>query len=110
MISMTTDSERRFAIRFPIERQVRYSVRGSRTPVEGVGTTVNMSSGGVLFTTGQQLRQGSPMVLEVKWPVLLNESMPLKLVTHGRVVWAEESRAALRIDNWEFRTQGQSAA
>jgi hypothetical protein len=74
----------------------------------GVGTTVNISSGGVLFTTDQQLRKGCSLMLEVKWPVLLDDTQPLKLVTRGAIVWSEDGVAAMRIENWEFHTQSMN--
>ena len=65
-----------------------------------------MSSGGVLFTTEQVLESGKPVVLEINWPVLLDESRPLKLVARGRIIWSDGAMAAMRIDGHEFRTQG----
>lgn len=76
----------------------------------GSGITVNMSSGGVLFTTGTPLRAGTPVTLEIKWPVLLDEVRPIKLVTNGTIVWCEGTRAAMHIQNWEFRTQNPAQA
>ena len=106
MLGMESDVERRSSRRYPIERQVQYKARGSRPALTGSGTTVNMSSGGILFTTDQDLPAGTALTLEVGWPVLLGSSMPLKLVTRGTVVWCEQSRAALRFRNYEFRTRG----
>ena len=63
-----------------------------------------MSSGGVLFTTDQLLRKGCAVTLEIKWPVLLDDARPLKLVTRGDIVWCGEGRAAMHIQKWEFHT------
>src|SRR5260370_39275220 len=53
--------ERRVSNRLPIERDLRYKVLGSRKHVKQVGSgkTLNMSSGGVLFTNGCGLSQGA---------------------------------------------------
>lgn len=68
--------------------------------------TVNMSSNGVMFRAQQGLLVGKPIVVEINWPVLLNESRPLKLVARGRVIWSEALLAAMQIEGWEFRTLG----
>jgi hypothetical protein len=47
-------------------------------------------------------------MLEVKWPVLLDDTQPLKLVTRGAIVWSEDGVAAMRIENWEFHTQNMN--
>jgi hypothetical protein len=52
--------DRRAADRFPIEREVRYKVLNRKNADEvGLGKTVNMSSGGVLFTTDQYFAAGT---------------------------------------------------
>ena len=105
IVSMSTAEERRASQRFPIERQVRFTVRGVQPALAGTGSTVNMSSGGVLFTTDQRLRKGSPVMLEIKWPVLLDDEQPLKLVTRGTIVWCGGGKAAMHIQKWDFHTQ-----
>ena len=85
--------------------EVHYSVRDTQTGMVGTGTTVNLSSHGVLFITDQPLSAGSPLTLEVKWPVLLDNAKALKLVTRGTVVWCDTLRAAVEFDNWEFHTR-----
>ena len=73
--SQTDIPERRSADRFPIEREVRYKVlskRGVGEPEEGVGTTINISSNGVLFTTDQALIPGKRLELSISWPAELD--------------------------------------
>jgi hypothetical protein len=102
---MEKEAERRINRRYPIEHQVRYSVPDPRLELAGTGTTVNMSSRGALFTTDRPLSAGIPLTLEVKWPVLLDDTQPLKLVTKGKVVWCDSSQAAVEFNNWEFHTR-----
>ena len=99
--------ERRAAIRFAIGQEVLYKVLDHRTatPESGVGKTLDISSGGVLFETEQQLRTGKRVELSVNWPVLLEGGCPLKFVAVGRVVRAEETWAAMHIEQYEFRTR-----
>ena len=102
---METEAERRLTRRYPVAQEVLYSVRDARSGLAGKGTTVNMSSRGILFTTDQFLPAGSPLTLEVKWPVLLDNAKALKLVTRGKVVWCDSSRAAVEFHDWEFHTR-----
>ncbi|MCP5118928.1 MAG: PilZ domain-containing protein [bacterium] len=99
--------ERRGSSRFPIERAVRFKVMSRRTEAEpGRGHTVNMSSNGVLFTTDQELTPGRRVELSISWPAQLNGTCPLKLVAKGRVVRTEPGKAAIEIQQHEFRTLG----
>ncbi len=101
-------SERRGADRFPIQRDVRYKVLSRRTAdLAGIGQTVNMSSSGILFSTDEDLQAGRQLEVSVAWPAQLNNTTPLKLVARGRVVRAEDGKAALEIQHYEFRTQGK---
>lgn len=105
----TTD-DRRTSNRLPIEREVRYKVLGGKKTVKqtGMGKTLNMSSGGVLFTTESALPEGERVELAVSWPVQLNDTLPLKLVAMGRLVRAEDSQAAISIERYEFKTRGSN--
>jgi hypothetical protein len=91
-------------------REVRYKVLGRKRSVEKVGSgkTLNISGGGVLFTTESTLVEGELVVLAVSWPALLNGVLPLKLVAQGRVVRTEEKRAAIAIERYEYQTCGSS--
>jgi hypothetical protein len=103
-------NDRRHSDRFPIQREVKYRVVSKRGGAEaGEGTTVNISSSGVLFTSGQVLVPGRRMELSISWPAQLNNKCALKLVARGRVVRFEEGRAAVEIQQYEFRTQSSSA-
>jgi len=102
---------RRNTDRFPIERELRYKVINKRGGEEsGEGKTLNISSGGVFFTTEHLLVPGRRLEISISWPALLNDKCALRLVAHGRVVRFEEGRAALEIQHYEFRTQAASAA
>jgi hypothetical protein len=104
-----TVSERRGSSRFPIERAILYKALGRKTDVEpGHGQTVNMSSTGVLFTTDQELTPGRRVELTISWPAQLDDTCPLKMVAKGRIVRAEHGRAALEIQQYEFRTLGST--
>lgn len=106
MVLQAETAERRSAVRFPIEQEVRYKIFNRNTIEVGSGKTVNMSSNGVLFTTERTLGPGERVELSVNWPAQLDNRCPLKLVTTGRVVRTNGAIAAIAIERYEFRTQG----
>ena len=98
--------ERRGTSRFPLREDVRYRVVQSKhQKVSGSGTTLNIGSGGILFTTEEKLPVGRMVELSVNWPARLDGTCPLQFVATGRVVRSEVNRAAVRIERYEFRTR-----
>jgi hypothetical protein len=99
--------ERRVGSFFPIEQDVRYKILYGRHITETrLGRTWKISSTAVWFTTETMLPVGLPVELSMRWPVLLNDSCPLKLVIYGCVLGSTDNGAALGIERYEFRTQG----
>lgn len=104
------DRERRNKRRFQIEQEVKYKMLyGQRIAETGTGRTMNISSGGVWFSTESMLTSGMPVELSMSWPVLLNDSCPMKLMIYGCVVRSNERGAAVAIERYEFRTSGSRA-
>jgi c-di-GMP-binding flagellar brake protein YcgR len=100
------ERERRSKLRFHIEQEVRYKVLcGQRNGEMMTGKTANISSGGVWIATGAALSTGTPLEISITWPVLLNDSCPMKLVIYGCVVRSNEGGVAAAIERYEFRTQ-----
>ena len=103
------DRERRMKRRFQIEQEVRYKMLyGQRIAETGTGRSLNISSGGVWFSTETMLTAGMPVELSMNWPVLLNDSCPMKLMIYGCVIRSTERGAAVAIERYEFRTQGRA--
>jgi hypothetical protein len=98
-------AERRGTSRFPLHEEVRYKMLHGKVVTTGAGKTLNIGSGGVLFTTEQRLPLGRLIELSVNWPARLDGICPLKFVATGRVVRSEEDQAAVRIERYEFRTR-----
>jgi hypothetical protein len=99
--------DRRGTSRYPVREEVKYRVIQARdSTTVGTGTTLNIGSGGILFTTEEKLPMGRMVELAVNWPARLGGTCPLKFVATGRVVRSEENRAAVRIERYEFRTRG----
>src|SRR5689334_23996706 len=102
-ISQDRRSKRRYPIELPVQYKImkNYLVMGT-----GTGNSIDLSSGGIAFTTTSPLKVGSYLELSISWPVLLNQSCPLKLVASGRIVRTSETCTAISLDRYEFRTSG----
>ena len=98
--------ERRGTKRFPVCEDVRYRVvqlRGAKAG--GCGTTLNIGSGGILFTTQEKLPPGRIVELSVNWPARLDGICPLQFVATGTVIRSDTESAAVRIERYEFKTR-----
>lgn len=94
--------KKRFGIVLPLTYKV---VKGKGC--DGSGTTINISSTGVRFTTEAPLVAGLQVELSLPWPALLNDTVPMKLVIEATVIRASATDAAAKIRSYEFRTQRQ---
>jgi hypothetical protein len=100
---------RRADKRYEIRLDLRWKlVRRRRVLESGIGHTVDLSSGGILFEAGRQLPVGFHVELSVSWPVLLESSAPLQLVILGKIVRCRDGRTAVIMAQHEFRTVGQA--
>jgi len=98
--------ERRATDRFPIESELRYKLIEARRMAEtGLGRTLNMSSGGILFTSGASIPVGRRVEVSVDWPARLNGNCGLQLVALGKVVRSDAVTAAVRIEKYDFHTR-----
>jgi hypothetical protein len=97
--------ERRSSIRFPIQFRIRYQTVGRGRLISGVGQTVNISSGGLLVTSENDLSARSRLEVSIEWPPLLDGSVRLQMVIIGRVVRSEGSTFAVAFVRHELRTK-----
>jgi len=103
----TTD--RRETSRFPVREEVRYRVLHAKgSPASGIGKTLDIGSGGILFTTEEKLPMGRLVEVAVNWPVRLDGDCPLQFVVVGKVVRSEATKAAVQITRYEFKTRGNN--
>lgn len=102
--------DRRLTSRFPLQQEVRYRlVQSKAMAAKGVGQTVDISSGGVLFTTSDRLPTGRMVEIAMNWPARLNGTCALQFVARGRVIRSDGKTAVVRIQRYEFRTRGASS-
>ena len=103
-------SDRRGSNRFPLREEVRFrTLRAKSRNLQGTGKTIDMSSGGVFFTTERELPHGWLIELSVNWPARLGGVCPLQFVAVGRVIRSDGASAAVRIERYEFKTRKATA-
>ena len=105
--SNRTIIERRSKARYPVQLTVRYRTVGRVQHVNGVGQTLNMSSGGLLVSAQHDISTGLRLEVNVEWPLLLNGTVPIQLVAHGKVVRSGSSMFAISFAQYQFRTMGR---
>jgi len=100
--------ERRGKKRFPIHRELRYkSLKDGAIIANGSGQTINLGSGGLAFSVSQDLEPETYVELSISWPVLLDDSCPMRLIVFGRVLRCQDGKCACSVDKYEFRTQSR---
>ena len=100
-------ADRRRRRRYSLSLAVRWKLLWRAKPVEsGVGRTLDLSSGGVLFETDQELPVGMKVEVYVSWPVLLDTATAIQLVVAGNIVRSEQNQVAVQFTQHEFRTCG----
>jgi hypothetical protein len=102
--------DRRHDRRYELDLPTRWKlIRRRRVLETGVGRTLDLSSGGILFDAGRPLLTGYNVELSIAWPVLLQGTASLQLVVSGRIVRVDGTRIAIRTAQHEFRTTGVHA-
>lgn len=108
---VTRTRDRRTGRRYEVSLKLRWKVsRRKRLLEAGTGTTVDLSSRGVLFEPDRQMPTDGCVELAISWPVLLNNSLPMLLIVFGRIVRLSGGRVAIQILQHEFRTAGSAAS
>lgn len=100
-------ADRRDCRRYDMDLNLHYKVmQHYQVCQSGTGKTINFSGGGLAFEGGEGLKPGAAIELAIAWPVMLNSNCPLKLVVIGKVVRSTAGMTAVRMEHYEFRTQG----
>jgi hypothetical protein len=102
-------ADRRNKQRFALQREVRYKMAEDGVVVSaGNGQTIDIGSGGVAFSCEGRLLPGAFVELSISWPVLLDETCPMRLIVFGRVLRSQNGQAVCSVDKYEFRTQAKA--
>jgi hypothetical protein len=97
-------AERRLKFRYPMDLGVRFRYYSGGSRLYGAGLAVNISSGGVLVASQQQVAEGAVVEMSIEWPCVLHGRIPLQLVVVGHVLRRGPSHFAATFDRHEFRT------
>ena len=98
-------SGRRYSIALPLHWKL---YRRKRLRDMGTGTTVDLSSGGILFEIDHEPLATGSMELAIPWPARPTDLPSLHLVVIGGVVRVSGTRVALRIRRYGFSTAALS--
>jgi PilZ domain len=96
--------ERRLKSRYALDLTVRFRASAPGSSVSGEGLAVNLSSGGVLVASRNQIAVGSLVEMSIAWPLLLDGRTPLQLIAVGRVLRRGARHFAATFERHEFRT------
>jgi hypothetical protein len=84
------------------EKEVAFGVR--------IGVTINISSGGVAFTSDTEMPTGSIIELWVTWPAVSYEATCMELRIIGQVVRSSQNEAAIQMKRHDFVTSRKKIA
>jgi len=105
----TIRGDRRLQRRYPIELDLEYRIIENGTVVStGDGKTGNMSSGGILFRSQNEVTEGSVELL-IRWPAILGNTPFVELCVFGRVVRSDADGIAVRTARYQFQKLGNPA-
>lgn len=97
--------DRRSGQRYSIALQLQWKLFSRKRLMDmGAGTTVDLSSGGILFESDHKPVAAGFMELAITWPARPNGLRPMHLVVMGRVVRVSGTRVAIRIRQHGFST------
>jgi len=101
----TYQSDRRLHQRYPIVLDAEYKLlfRGG-TQHQGYCRTINISSGGILLAVRGGLPPWGSIEVSLRWPILLNYLVPVKLVVHGNIVRSDGESTAVKFSQYDFHT------
>jgi hypothetical protein len=97
--------DRREDRRYHLQLELKWKlIRRRRVLDTGIGQTIDVSSGGILFDAGCHLPEGLNVELSIAWPVLLHNVAPMQLVAAGKIVRCNGRQVAIQTMQHEFRT------
>jgi hypothetical protein len=103
IISGDRRQDRRYGLHLDLKWKL---IRRRRVLDNGTGSTIDLSSGGLLFDAGRHLPEGLNVEVAIAWPVLLHNIAPLHLIVTGKIVRSRGRHIAVRATQHEFRTAG----
>ena len=71
--------------------------------IAGKGQTLNVGSGGILFSTQHLLPVGGLVELVMEWPARVEGTLALQLKAEGRVLRSDHRQAAVRLERHQLQ-------
>jgi hypothetical protein len=103
--SVTPTNDRRAGLRFPLRLAILYRPGGPAVSSNWtLSESLNISSGGLLFKTSEDVMPGQTIEVFIAWPVALDNRVKLKLAVKGPIVRCGGDHTAMSFDTHEFRT------
>jgi hypothetical protein len=87
---------------YPLEAKLNYCMVRGREVREGRGTTLAMSSSGVVFKSKDTIPAGSKIEVWLDWPIRLDNAIALHLHINGQTLRSENRQTAVRVLGYEF--------
>src|ERR1700722_17747865 len=109
MVNSALTTEWRSRPRYDLSLELQFSYRLGKRTWHGTGRTRNLSEKVICFESDQELPGGVQLELCIAWPVPLQGLFPLEMVVQGALVRSQHGLAVLRLEEFEFRTQGQNS-
>jgi len=101
---------RRANRRYDIPLELRWKlIRRGKVLEVGTGTTIDLSSSGIMFRAEKSLPAGEKIELSIVWPAHLEGFPPIQLAVSGILVRSAGNRNAIRMITHEFRTVAVAA-
>lgn len=99
-------ADRRSTARYPLELRLRFRELRHGTTCTGDGWSLNVSTRGILVRpeTDATVLLGSKLEIVLEWPILLDGTVCLQLMTIGRVVRSDVRGFGVAIQRHNFRT------
>jgi hypothetical protein len=104
----TWPGDRRINRRYPIIVDLEYRVVQNNEVVQsGIGRSIDLSTGGVLFESQTALMVGTEIEVSIAWPVRLHDAVALNLCISGKVARTDGQHHAVSIEDHEFCVRGR---
>jgi hypothetical protein len=85
-VASNVPAEGRQNFRYRLDLSVRFGSPRAEPGLSDDGTVVNISSGGILVTSGEQPPVGELVEMRIEWPSLLDGRLPLRPIATARVL------------------------
>jgi hypothetical protein len=72
--------------------------------VSGEGTSINISSNGMMFRSSKDLSDGEKITAALEWPILA-DGKPMILLVHGHVIWIHGSEVGISVSHYAFLSE-----